>query len=262
MSVEGDDPRSEARPGTQAVERAIAILGLFRGHVTALGVSEIARAVDLNISTAHRLVRALVSAGYMEQEPTSERYRLGMEIAVLGRRALEQAGLDLAKPVLVELATATGESTTLGVRRGQEVEIIEQASSPQPLRFDHPVGNVINLHASAMGKALLAYSGQSPTTTVSALRSLAVFTTHTISSRELLADTLRRVAADGYAINEEERYAGVNAVAAPVLDAHGVARAAVGVQGPSVRLTMERMLEIAPLVRAAARQISDRIQRA
>ena len=107
----------ETCPGTQAVERAIAIMHCFREDAKPLGISEIARSVGLNISTAHRLMRALVAAGFMEQDPTTERYRLGIEIAVLGQRALEQAGYHLAKPVLSRLADATGESVSLGVRR-------------------------------------------------------------------------------------------------------------------------------------------------
>ena len=71
-----------------------------------LGITEIARAVGLNVSTAHRLMRALVAAGFMEQDPATERYRLGIEIAVLGQRALEQAGYHLAKPVLARLVAA------------------------------------------------------------------------------------------------------------------------------------------------------------
>ena len=112
MSSPGES--HEARPGTQAVERAIAIMHCFREDAKPLGVSEIARSVGLNISTAHRLMRALVTAGFLEQDPVTERYRLGIEIAVLGQRALEQAGYHLAKPVLSRLADATGESVSLG----------------------------------------------------------------------------------------------------------------------------------------------------
>jgi DNA-binding IclR family transcriptional regulator len=258
MSDAVEDLRSEARPGTQAVERAIAILECFRGDAVALGITDIARSVGLNISTAHRLMRALVAAGFMEQDPTSERYHLGTEIAVLGQRALEQLGYDLAKPVLTELARLTGESASLGVRRGQEVVVIEIAASAQPLRFDHPSGAEIPLHASGMGKVLLAFSGMTPADAVGGLRGLPVFTNRTISVRADLIDALTRIRHDGYALNVEERYQGVNGVAAPVLGPSGIARAAVGVQGPSLRLTPERLQEIAPMVQQAAHQLSTR----
>ena len=238
----------EARPGTQAVERAIAIMHCFREDATPLGVSEIARTVGLNISTAHRLMRALVAAGFLEQDPTTERYRLGIEIAVLGQRALEQAGYHLAKPVLARLADATGESVSLGVRRNLEVVVLERVSSPQPLRFDHPSGAELHMHASGMGKVMLAFGEIAPEAAVAQLKELPRFTEHTVGDLDVLVRMLLEARSRGYATNLEERYLGVNGVAAPVLATNGIARAAVGVQGPSMRLTRERIDEIAPLV--------------
>lgn len=247
---------SEARPGTQAVERAIAIIECFREDPKPLGISEIARAVGLNISTAHRLMRALVTAGFMEQDPTTERYRLGIEIAVLGQRALEQAGYHLAKPVLSRLADATGESVSLGVRRNYEVVVLERVSSPQPLRFDHPSGAELHMHASGMGKVMLAFGEIAPEAAVAQLKELSRFTEHTVATLDGLLQMLLEARRRGYATNLEERYLGVNGVAAPVLGPQGIARAAVGVQGPSMRMTAERIEEIAPMVRAAADEIA------
>jgi IclR family acetate operon transcriptional repressor len=247
---------TESRPGTQAVERAIAIMECFRRDSTSLGVSEIAGSVGLNISTAHRLLKALVAAGFMEQDPITERYRLGIEIAVLGQRALEQAGYHLAKPVLSRLAAATGESVSLGVRRNNEVVVVEQASSPQPLRFDHPSGAELKMHASGMGKVMLAFGEIPPDAAVLRLKELPRFTEYTITEPSRLVDELMVVRAQGYAANHEERYLGVNGIAAPVMGANGTARAAVGVQGPSLRMTAERIEEFAPLVRAAANEIA------
>lgn len=254
MSMRGET--GDARPGTQAVERAIAILHCFRTDPRPLGISEIARAVGLNVSTAHRLMKALVAAGYMEQDPVTERYRLGIEIAVLGQRALEQAGYHLAKPVLVRLADATGESVSLGVRRNFEVVVVEQATSPQPLRFDHPSGAELQMHVSGMGKVMLAFGDIDPAAAVAQLRDLPRYTEHTITDRDALVKVLLQARKDGYATNREERYVGVNGVAAPVLSPHGVARAAVGVQGPSMRMNDEKIRQIAPLVRDAAEEIA------
>lgn len=256
MAASSDDRRNETRPGTQAVERAIAILECFRGDVELLGISEIARAVGLNVSTAHRLMRALVAAGFMEQDPMSERYRLGSEVAVLGQRALSQRGYDLAKPVLAELASSTGESVSMALRRGQEAVVIEAAASAQRLRFDHPVGAELPLHASGMGKVLLAFSGLSADETVAGLRGLPMYTAKTITQRAALIDELRRIRKQGYALNEEEREAGVSGVAVPVLGPNSVARAAVGVQGPSMRMSHDRLLEILPTLHRASQQLA------
>jgi len=254
MSSSGETP--DARPGTQAVERALAILECFRTDATALGISEIARAIGLNVSTAHRLVRALVGAGFMEQDPVTERYRLGIEVAVLGQRALEHAGYHLARPILVRLSEATGESVSLGVRRNAEVVVIERTASSQPLKFDHASGAEIDLHTSGMGKVLLAFSGVAPEVAVGQLKSLPRYTDHTICDRDELVRVLTAARRTGVATNHEERYVGASGIGAPVLGPSGVATAAVGVQGPALRMTQERMLEIAPLVKAAADEIA------
>lgn len=255
------EPAAEPRPGTQAVERALAILECFRREQQALGITEIAREVGLNVSTAHRLVRALCHAGFMEQEATSERYRLGVAIAVLGQRALEQSGFYLAQPILARIATSTGESASLGVRRGDEVVVVERAASAQPLRFDHPTGAEIQLHASAMGKVLLAFGPGTPKEMAAPLRQLTRYTSHTITSRSALVAELTSIRSTGVATNGEERYEGVTGLAAPVLGPNGVAHAAVGIQGPSLRLTPAKLREMGPLLRAAADEIASLVLR-
>jgi DNA-binding IclR family transcriptional regulator len=212
--------------------------------------------VGLTPSTAHRLLRALISAGYVEQEPTSEHYRLGLGVAVLGQRALEHSGYNLARPVLEQLAADTGESASLGVRRGDEVVVIERVSSPASLRFDHPAGAEIAMHASAMGKVLLAFSAQPIAAEVEALGALERFTAATSTTDADVAADLERVARLGFATNVEERHLGVCGLAAPVRARSGVAHAAVAVQGPSVRLTAERLAELAPVVVAAAAEVA------
>ncbi len=245
------DPPGTPRSGTQSVERAIAVLECFAGSERSLGLTEIARAVELTPSTVHRLLRALIAAGYVEQD-TTEHYRLGVGIAVLGQRALEQSGYSLARPVLERLSLTTGESASLGIRRGSEVVVIERTSGPAGLRFDHQTGAEIAMHASAMGKVLMAFSGESIEVEVDGLGAPTPFTDNTLASSADLATALHEIAQRGWATNIEERYVGVCGIAAPVRSLGGVAHAAIGLQGPSVRLTAERIDELAPLVVAAA----------
>jgi len=226
-----------------------------------LGLSEIARAVGLTPSTAHRLLRALIAAGYVEQEPTSEHYRLGLGVAVLGQRALEHSGYNLARSVLEQLATDTGESASLGIRRGTEVVVIERASSPAALRFDHPTGAEIAMHASAMGKVLLAFSTNAIAAEVEALGRLERFTDATRTAHDDVVADLEQVATLGFATNIEERHVGVCGLAAPVRARSGVAHAAIAVQGPSVRLTPARLAELAPVVIAAAAEVASLVIR-
>lgn len=244
------------RSGTQSIERAIAVLECFAASDRSLGLSDIARTVGLTPSTTHRLLRALVAAGYVEQEPMSEHYRLGIGIAVLGQRAIEHSGYHLARPVLDRLSATTGESASLGIRRGDEVVVIERATSPAPLRFDHPPGAEIALYASAMGKVLLAFSRRSLDAEIAAINVFSQFTDRTITAPDDLLVELTTVKAQGYATNVEERHLGACGLAAPVRSTVGWAHAAVGLQGPSVRLTRDRLRELAPIVMSAAADVA------
>ena len=182
-----------AESGAQTVERAIAILNLFRADRLSLGITEIARQAGLNLTTAHRLVRTLVHEQFMEQDPTNEQYRLGPALAVLGRRAVEGSGIDRARPTIERLSETTGESVSVGVRSSGGVVVVIQSSSRHALRFEHPAGGAIDVHASAMGKVLLAFGETPPDTAIEELGPLARFTAATITDRPAMLEELERV---------------------------------------------------------------------
>ncbi|MCU1344674.1 MAG: IclR family transcriptional regulator, partial [Acidimicrobiia bacterium] len=116
-------------------------------------------------------------------------------------------------------------------------------------------GARVRLHASAMGKAILAFSGADLDESVDSLGELVGFTTHTLVTKASLRADLELTRRRGYSVNGEERYAGVSAVAAPVLDEHGVARAAVGVQGPTARLAPAAVAQAAAQVVATSQAV-------
>ena len=230
-----------ARTGSQSIERALAVLSFFVDEPS-LGVTEIGRRLGLSVSTAHRITRALVRAGYLDQDHDSERYRLGRMVAVLGRAA--NAGLNLAEAeaLLATAAEVSGESASLGVLDDHDVLILASASSPQPLRFDRATGSRTPAHASAIGKVLLAFA---PNGTGQTGGVLTGFTERTITDPDDLDGQLAEIRRSGHAVNLEERYVGVCAVAAPILDGAGVARAGVGFQVPLARFGASRRTELA-----------------
>lgn len=250
-------PEVPPKSSAQTVERAIAILNLFRTDHVSLGITSIARQTGLNLTTAHRLVRTLVYEHFMEQDPANEQYRLGPALAVLGQRAIAGSGIDRAKPTIDQVGEATGESVSVGVRGSGGVLVVLQSRSRHALRFEHPAGGAIDVHASAMGKVLLAFGETTLGSAIGELGRLARFTASTITTRAALVTELERVRSDGFATNRQERYDGVCGVAAPALDATGVARFAIGIQGPSVRLTDERLLELGPLLVRTGREVAE-----
>jgi IclR family transcriptional regulator, acetate operon repressor len=244
-----------ARSGSQSVERA---LGVLRGIAEAeddLGVSEIASRTGLSVSTAHRLVQALKAAGLVAQDERSERYHLGPGAVALGRRAEARLGFDRLLPHLRDLGRRTGESISLGTRVGTEMLVVLHVDSTHPLRFDQQPGLRVPIHASAIGKVLLAFTPD-PAEEIRALGPLAPVTAATLTDPGALLEDVLTTRRRGWALNNGERDVGVRTVAAPLLDPDGSAWAGVAVQGPAARLPDERLDELAELLVETARTMA------
>ena len=153
-------------------------------------MTDVAARTALSNSTAHRLLQALRSDGLVAQDPRTERYHLGPGLVALGRRAESRVRFERLRPRLEELAAATGESVSLGTRIGDEVLIVVHVDSAQPLRFDQAPGTHVPVHASGIGKALLAFS-EDPAAEVAALGELVAFTDATLTSPDALLADLR-----------------------------------------------------------------------
>ena len=197
-----DGPRS----GTQSVERAIAVLECFASSDRSLGLTEIARGVGLTPSTAHRPAscahrRRLCRAG-ADDRALSAGDRHSRARATSARTLRLQPG---SPGVGATQPPTTGESASLGIRRSAEVVVIERASSDAALRFDHRTGAEIAMHASAMGKVLLAFSAERHPNEVGRLGRLERFTDATITTPNGMIDELERVVVAGHATNIEER---------------------------------------------------------
>ncbi|WP_020666042.1 IclR family transcriptional regulator [Amycolatopsis nigrescens] len=242
--------------GAQTVARAFAVLRLFRDHQGDLGVGAVSKELGLNLSTTHRIVRALVAEGYLAQNEENERYYLGTAALLLGQAAHHNFGLDVVYPVLQELGNVTGESVNLGVLAGDSAVVVERIESAQPLRFTQPPGTRVPLHASSMGKALLAFNREVEVRTLKGVSRLTRITAKTHATARSLRSDLEAIRARGWSTDDEESTIGVRCAGAPICDNAGVARAAIAVQAPAVRVPDERFDELGPLVASAAKEIS------
>jgi IclR family KDG regulon transcriptional repressor len=243
----------------QSVRRAAALLRAFGGGSTELGVSELARRVQLHKSTASRLLATLESEGLLERVPGSEKYRLGYEIVRRPRPPPHLGDLRIvARPFLVELAEATRETTNLAVLDGDLAHNIDQESSQHIVRVGDWTGRRTPLHCVANGKALLAFR---PAPELERLTSgpLERFTSNTLTDPKALRAELARVRGLGYATALGEIEDGLHAVAAPVRDRTGQVVAALSVSAPAYRLTPAQVPELGALTRQMADRISLRL---
>ncbi len=236
----------DSRPtGSQAVVRALRVLHCFRDHGPELGATDIARLLDLRTSTAHRLARTLVAEGFLEQDAVSSRYRLGAAVAELGRALYRHRGLYLVEPLMESLAQATGTMPGLAIRSGERAVVVAgEAVDPES-----GISVYIPLHASAMGKVLVAWD---PAFDLGQLGELAALTGNTIIDAGSLADELARVRANGYAVNDRELSTRKRTVAVPLVDGVGQVRMALALRADAEELPVERLPELAAVAKEFA----------
>ena len=249
----GADPDGRST-GTQAIERSLAVLSCFMQADPELGITDIARALELSPSTVHRIARALVGGGFLEQNERTNRYQLGRAVLLLGQVAQRSFGFDRAHPVVERLAEETGESVNLGIRDAVGGIVAVSVASKHHLRFHQPPGTRAPLHASAIGKALLAFGGALDDE-LDALAPLVPLTSATITSLPVLRAELARTRKRGWSFDDEESIGGVRCLGAPILGRDGRARAALALQGPSVRMPPERVEKLRPLLLRASADV-------
>lgn len=220
--------------GAQAVRRALDVLHCFHDNAPDLSASEISRRLGLSTSTAHRLARTLLGAGFLEQDPRTARYRLGPAVTELGRLSYHQRGLHLASPELADLARRTGATADLALRSGPHAVIVAGGSVTPKVGLRRP------LHSTALGKVLLSWPrpGEAGAESLPPLRA---FTDRTIIDRGRLAEELERVREQRYALNDGESALGVRTVAVPVLDHLGSARFALALRGTPDLIAADRV---------------------
>lgn len=237
----------------QSVDRAIRVLTALQG-TRRMSLSELAARLDLAPSTTHGIVRSLVEHGMVVQERGSSRYQLGPAVLQLGNVYLDTLELrSRAIPWAEDLARRTGLAVRTGVLLINDVVIIHHEPRPDGSRQMPEVGIVIPVHASALGKAMLAFlpDDEKRVLTSGELRSM---TGETVTSPELLRDQLDQVRSSGIAEEQDEAVIGEGSLASPVFDSYGEAVGAIGVVVPSGGHPEGH--DVSDLVRETARAVS------
>jgi DNA-binding IclR family transcriptional regulator len=241
----------------QSIERAFAVLSaLADGPV---GVTEVADRVALPKSTVARLLGSLQREGVVEQVPGGTRYRLGARITSLAAGVAGTGSLvAVARPHLVELSSAVGETAGLSLPDGFEVHYVDQVDTAHQVQIRDWTGTRVPMHAVSSGLVMLA-ALPGPALDRFLDRPLERFTPRTTTDPVALRARLRQVKLDGYAWVHEEFSEGLNSVAAPITDASGEVLAAVHVHGPSYRFPASGSeAEIGRQVVASAARIAAR----
>lgn len=250
-SPDADRPRPA---GAQTVERAFEVLRCLRELPGPATVGEIARHMDLNVSAVHRMLRAMEHTGFLEQDPVTRRYRLGTAIAGFNSALHHQRRFDLARPELRRLSEATSGSAVLALWDGREALVVADLPSEwAPDHWDTRVTNSVPPHASAFGKALLAWPRPSDEQ-LERLAPFRRFTERTITTVAGLRADLDAAVERGYAVANRELRPLQLSVAVPILDRAGQSYLALGVGTTWTRGAAAR-------VRGIARELRDSAER-
>ncbi|UCF83523.1 MAG: IclR family transcriptional regulator [Desulfobacteraceae bacterium] len=243
-----------------SVKKAFEILGSLSSSKEGLGVSEIARGLNMAKSTVHGMTSALEELGAVKRDPTTKRYRLGFTLFELGRLAYSQIDLKtLARPIMEELMENTQASVFLGILNGDHVTVLDIVESRQDLKITAPIGTTIPLFAGAVGKVFLAWMAEEQTEKIIRSKGLTRFTENTIVDPELYYQELKRVRKMGYAADDEEYILGVRAVASPIIGL-GQLMSAIWVVGFKASLDEKKMKALIKATKKAAEAIRRRIQ--
>lgn len=241
----------------QSLERAAAMLRLLAGGERRLGLSDIASSLDLAKGTAHGILRTLQAEGFVEQDPASGRYQLGAELLRLGNSYLDVHELRARALVWTDdLARSSGESVHLGVLHQQGVLVMHHVFRPDDSRQVLEVGAMQPLHSTALGKVLSAYDPVAHSEVIENDRK--AFTPRTVTELAEFESMLDHTRARGWAVDVEETWEGIAAVAAPIHDRRRMPVGAVAITGAVERVCAagELRSELVAAVRDCARAVS------
>lgn len=244
--------------GTQSLDRALVLLQeIARGPSQGLSLADCVRILGYSKPTVQRLLQALVRREFLHIEEHTETYTLGVANLRLAADYLRNIDVRaVALPIMRSLVAELEETAHLGILRGDKVVYIEVVDSPQPVRIFSRLGDASPTYASAIGKAILAFLGDSV-----ALRHVPEIlkkrTKKTFQNKEMLLMDLERIRNRGFAIDAGENVEGIRSYAAPIFDFGGNVIAAVSIGGPDSRVTEKDDDRMGALIVDAANQISN-----
>ncbi|MEM7507086.1 MAG: HTH-type transcriptional regulator BhcR [Pseudomonadota bacterium] len=268
MSDKPNQKRARGRPrsadpdggGTtvQALDRAVLILQCLaaRGRAT---LSELAEAVEMPPSTAHRLLLTLQAHRMVAFQDATQDWLIGVEAFRIGSAFAQRSDLvDIAREAMHALVDATGETANLAIADAGEVVFMSQVDTSNPIRAFFRTGTRAAMHSSGIGKALLAEMAPDAVAEIAGRRGLTEFTAKTLTSLATLKADLVTIRDRGWSLDDEERHLGMRCIAAPVFNAHGEAVAGLSISGPAMRVNDAALPELARAVCRAAADVTER----
>lgn len=251
-----DEPRSSLFVGS--TEKAFRVLHAFDGPQRYMTLADIALAADLDRSATQRLVYTLETLGYLKRIEGTRNYGLTSKVLQFSHSYLKANDLiDRASPYLLEISRNLGETTNLHELDGHEVVFVARFPGAHLINIDIVIGSRLPTFFTASGTAILSALPEEERLALLERTPLTALTPFTVTDPRALLERVRVAAQRGYAVIMNETVMGDISVAAPIIDEHGRAVAAINISVPTTRWTKERAeAELTQHVHVAATSIS------
>jgi DNA-binding IclR family transcriptional regulator len=244
----------------QVLDRALAALEVLSARPQEHSLVELCNALKLHKSTVHRLMMVLEQHRFVDKNPETGRYRLGLKLFEFGSKAI--GALDLqrhSKPYLNRLLQEIDETVHFCILDDGQVLYIAKVEPQRSVRMACTVGSRAPAYCTAVGKAMLAELPDAEVNSIIRRRGLKAITKNTLTTAAKLKAELKAVRIRGFAIDDEEKEEGLRCVGAAVRGHSGRLIAAISVSGPAFRVTKERIPDIGRAVMAAAGDLSEEL---
>jgi len=237
----------------QSVQRAGLIIEALANEDPELGITELSRKTGLHQSTVHRLLSTLFNLNFIDKNPNTHKYKLGLRLFELGSSVINNINVvKNAIPYMKELSKKYNEAVNLAKLDKDEIIYIHKIESSTTLKLDLKLGSRHPAYCTGLGKALLAYLEEDELSFYLERVELKKFTSNTITHREKLKQELILIKQQGYSFDKEEYTEGVCCLAAPVRDYTNKVCAALSIAIPLVRLkSNEKTFMIKDIISAA-----------
>lgn len=238
-----------ASAGVQSITRIFSLIEVLSAHPKGASLQAVSAESGLAKSTAHRLLASLISLGYAVQDSVTTHYRLTLKMFELSSGIVNDMDiLSVARDHLDRLSRDADEAVHLVVQDGADTVYIYKADAGTGgMRMSSHVGLRIPMYCTGVGKAILATQSYADAERVWKQSDIRALTPHTITDFDAFIEQLRRVRADGYAVDDEENELGIRCVALAVPGMRGRAEAAFSISGLAARMPRPRIEELARL---------------
>jgi IclR family acetate operon transcriptional repressor len=240
----------------QSVDRAFDVLDIL-ALKHGLTLSEIASELNQSPATIYRALSTLQARKIVETDPATQVWNIGPAAFQIGNAFVRRNSVvERSRPIMRDLMAQTGETANLGIEKSDRVIFVSQVETHETIRAFFPPGTQSPMHASGIGKALLAHYSDDRIMKLLKHSSLEQFTDKTITDPKELLQEIANIRSQGFAFDDEEKNLGMRCIASPILNYFGEAVAGISVSGPTHRMTLDRINNISAAVKDAANTLS------